>query len=234
MKHLLEVYLVALALTSGITPSFAAPSPGRMRQGISVQLPVTSNAIPSPDADQEDSLIVSVTYDGRAYFGVDPISPATLAEKIKGSLTSRTEKNLYIKADARTPYASVVRVLEAVRTAGVKTTSLLTAQRESQKTETLVTPKGLDVLLGPRLSTGSESVVVQVLNSGQRGPALMINNEHIPWSNLQGALKQIFRIQSEKVVLVKAEETLPFADVVNVIDVSRSTGAKVVLVTPGP
>jgi biopolymer transport protein ExbD len=43
-------------------------------------------------ADQEDSLIVSVTVDGRVYFGVNPISPAALAEKIKG-LSGQTEKS---------------------------------------------------------------------------------------------------------------------------------------------
>jgi hypothetical protein len=63
-----------------------------MQKGISVELPVTSNAVAMPDADKEDALIVSVTDSGSVYFGVNPISPAALAEKVKGGLSNRTEK----------------------------------------------------------------------------------------------------------------------------------------------
>jgi len=255
MNYLLEVCLVALTLTTGFTPIVAAQSPATapensfartwkryettpataqaMRKGISVELPVTSNAAPMPDADQEDALIVSVTEDGTVYFGVDPISAAGLAEKVKGGLPNRTEKKLYIKADARTPYANVVKVLDAVRTAGVEAPNLLTAQRESSEPGTLVPPKGLEVLVGQRLPPGSEATVVQVFKSGQGRPALKINNQRIPWAVLQGTLRQLFQNQSEKVVLVKAEGIVPFADIVDVTDVCHSTGAKVVLITQG-
>lgn len=204
-----------------------------MQKGIYVELPVTSNAIPMPDADREDSLIVSVTDDGIVYFGVNPIAPAALAEKVKGGLPNRIQKKFFIKADARTPYGNVVKVLDAVRTAGVEAPNLLTAQPDSSGLGTLVPPKGLEVLVGPPLPSGSEATVVQVLNSGQRWPTLKINNEHILWATLQSTLRQLFQNRSEKVVLVKAEGTLPFADVVDVTDMCRSAGATVVLVTPG-
>ena len=254
MNYLLEVCLVALTLATGITRSVAEQSPvaapensfagtwegteatasvaQAMRKGISVELPVTSNAVPMPDADQEDSLVVSVTEDGSVYFGVDPISPAALAEKIKGDMSNRIEKKLYIKADARTPYANMLKVLGAVRRAGVEAPNLLTAQRDPSEPGTLVPPKGLEVLVGPPLLSGSEATVVQVLNSGQRWPTLKINSEQIPWASLRSSLRQLFQNRGENVVLVKAEGILPVADVVDVIDMCRSTGAKVVLVTP--
>jgi biopolymer transport protein ExbD len=75
---------------------------------------------------------------------------------------------------------------------------------------------------------------VQVLNSRQRRPRLKINHEQIPWATLQSRLGQRFQNRSEKVVLVETGGILPFADVVDVIDICRLTGAKVVLVTPGP
>ena len=61
---------------------------------------------------------------------------------------------------------------------------------------------------------------------------LKINKEQIPGAALPSALRQLLQNRSEKLVLVKAEGILPFADVVNVTDLCRSTGAKVVLVTP--
>lgn len=201
-----------------------------LRKGISVELPVTSNAIAMPDADKEDALIVAVTHNGSVYFGIDPITPAALAEK--HGLSSRVEEKLYIKADARTPYANVMNVLDAVRKAGVTAPNLLTAQHETPEPGKLVPPKGLEVLVGPSLPSGAESTVVQVLNSGQRWPVLKINNEEIPWATLESRLRQLFTNRSEKVVLVKADGLLPFARVVHVIDVCRSTGAIVFLVTP--
>jgi biopolymer transport protein ExbD/biopolymer transport protein TolR len=204
-----------------------------MQKGISVQLPVASNAVAMPDADQEDSLIVTITDEGSVYLGVDPISPAALAENVRRGLTNRAEKKLFIKADARTPYANVVKVLDAVRTQGVEATDLLIAQRDSSEPGTVVPPQGLEVLIGPSLRSGSEAIVVQVLNAGQRRPALKIDNEQIPWTTLQSTLRKLFQNRREKMVLVKAEGTLPFNDVVEVTDAARSTGAKVFLVTPG-
>jgi biopolymer transport protein ExbD len=261
MKYSLEVCNVALALTTIISPRVAAQSPvvpassssdrtwdGRMnlaepeatvgaaqalQKGISVELPVASNAVPMPDADQEDSLIVSVTENGSVYFGVDQISPAALAEKVKDSLSNPLHKDLYIKADARTPYANVLKVLNAVRASGVDAQNLLTAQRGTSGPGTLLPPTGLEVLVGTSLPSGSEATIIQVVNSGQQRPTLKINDQQIPWATLQNMVRHILHNRNEKLVVVKAEGTLPFANVVDVTDVCLSTGAKVVLFTPG-
>ncbi len=204
-----------------------------LQKGISVQLPVTSNARPMPDADHEDALIVSVTADGSVHLGVNPVSFTGLAEKVTAALSNRTEKKLYIKADARTPYANVVKVLDAVRTVGVEAQNLLTAQPDSSKPGTLVPPKGLEVLVGPPFPLVSDAIIVQVINSGQQRPALKINNEPVSWAALQNRLRQSFKNRSAKVIQIKADGILPFADIVDVIDACRSTGANVDLVTTG-
>jgi biopolymer transport protein ExbD len=227
MKYLLEVCLIALAgMTTWVTAqTLGAPE---MQKGISVELAVTNNATPMPDADQAGSLIVSITNGGSVYFGIDPISTAALADKIKDS-----RSKVYIKADARTRYANVVKVLEAVHTAGVQAPALLTAQPAKEKAGTRVPPSGLEVLVGPPLPSGSVSTLVQVLNSGQQPPILKVNNEVVPSPTLQSTLNQSFQNRSEKVVLLQVERTVPFADVAHVIDICRSTGARVVLATPG-
>ena len=122
-----------------------------MRHGISVELPVTANAVPVPKAENDDSLIVTVTYNGSVYLGVSPISPTELAEKVRSALSNQAEKTLYIKADARTPYASLIKVLDSVRTAGVEGLTLLTAQRDAEEPGI---SKGLEMLVvSPRSVT---------------------------------------------------------------------------------
>jgi biopolymer transport protein ExbD len=200
-----------------VTMLFTAPrcTAQALKQGISVQLAVTHNAAAMPDADKEEVAILVVTQTGKVYFGVDPITPAALGEK--QGLSSRAKEKLYIKADARTPYADVAKVLDALHKAGVKAPSLLTAQHETPTPGKLVSPKGLEVLLGPPLPSGKGLTFVQVLNSGQQWPLLKINNKEIPWANLESQLRQLSDTPGEKMVLLRANGKLPFGNVVQVM-----------------
>ena len=146
MKYLLEVCLVALIL-EGIAPFAAAQSAAEVpvQRGISVNLPITNNAVAVPNADKEDALVVTVTHDSGVYFGVNPITTAALPEKVRNVLSQHREKTLYIKADARVPYASLIKVLDSVRTAGVEGLTLLTSQRDSEESGALVSPKGFEM-----------------------------------------------------------------------------------------
>ena len=145
MQYSLEVCLIALSLAA--TTVVAQDPTIPMQRGITVQLPATSNAVAVPSADKEDALVVAVTRDGRVYLGTDLISPADLADKVKSEVATRADKRLYVKADARTPYANVVAVVDAVRTSGVRGLTLLTDQRGPSEAGKLVTPTGIEMLV---------------------------------------------------------------------------------------
>jgi biopolymer transport protein ExbD len=232
MNDLFAVCLVSLTMMTAMDAPVAAQSPV-LRAGVSVELAVASNAVPMPDADEQDSLVVAVTAGGRVYLGTTLVSPADLAEKVKGGLSGRTGKKLFIKGDSRTPYAGMAKVLDAVRMAGVAAPNLLTAQRESPEPGKLLTPKGLEVLVGPSLPSASESTVVQVLNAGQR-ITLSINSERIFLDQLlTSPLRRPFQSGSQMTVVLRADEGLTYGDVVRVIDTCRAAGAKVFLATAG-
>ena len=220
----LSAGFVALAIMLLATPKYTAQV---LRKGVSVELAPTQHAVALPDADNGDALIVAVTHSGTVYLGIDPIAPAALSEK--HDLFSRAGDKLYIKADARTPYANVSKVLDAVRTAGVTAPNLLTGQHETPVPGKLVLPKGLEVRIGTPLPAGAGSTVVQVLYSGQQWPKLKINNQDIPWANLESSLTKLLTNRSEKIIVVKADGQLPYGNVVHVIDACRSAGAKVFL-----
>jgi len=103
---------------------------------------------------------------------------------------------------------------------------------------TPLTPKGLDALVpqppkdqSKQPPSTDRTVVIQVMKaSGQ--PTLKINQEDVSWDKLQGRLEEIYKTRAEKVVFVKADTDLPFADVAQVIDVAHSAGVdKVGLIT---
>jgi biopolymer transport protein ExbD len=202
-----------------------------LRPGISVQMVVSGSAAPMPAADNEDALVVTVTDSGGLYFGITPIAPAALAEQIKDHLLNREQK-LYIKADARTPYANVVKVLESARSAGVTAPVLLTTQSEPAAPGTIAAPRGLEVFVGAPIS-GSQSIVVQLF-AGQRGPSLTINRQAAAWDGLATSLRKVMQNAGERLVSVKADGASPFADVAHVIDACESARAKAILIVPEP
>jgi biopolymer transport protein ExbD/biopolymer transport protein TolR len=87
-----------------------------------------------PDADKEDALLVAVTRDGSVYFGTDRTSVDDLTGKVRDRLTGRVDKRVYVKADARAKFGSVVSVVDAVRAAGVDDLGLLTGEKKPQTT----------------------------------------------------------------------------------------------------
>jgi len=214
---------IALVLAAALSQSHAQ----QLRQGVSVQLASTKNAASMPDADNQDAWIVTVTADGSLYFGIDPVTPASLADEMKRLPRNRDQK-LYIKADARAPFADVERALAAGHEVWFESAVFLTSQPESPAPGTMLPPKGLEVLLGPL----SNSIVVQVSSGGREGPTLKINNQQIAAAALQFTLMQLLQNRSEKVVAVNADGQLTFGDVAHVIDSCRSAGAKIALATP--
>jgi biopolymer transport protein ExbD len=153
MKSFLGTCLITLTL-AGVAAQSAAQSAAQlpsvpMQRGISVQMPATNNAVAVPNADKEDALVVAITRDGSTYLRTNPISPADLAKQLKEDLAGQKTKVLYIKADAHAPYASVVKVIDAVHAAGIEELTLLTDQRDAGDTRKLAPPKGLEMLVIP-------------------------------------------------------------------------------------
>jgi biopolymer transport protein ExbD/biopolymer transport protein TolR len=121
---MVDVMLVLLIIFMVITPM--------LQKGVSVDLAKVNNPAAMPDADKEDALLVAVTRDGKIFFGSDQVAGADqLTHLVKDRLASRTDKRVFIKADARTRYGNVVDVVDNVRAAGVDQLGLLTEQRKA-------------------------------------------------------------------------------------------------------
>jgi biopolymer transport protein TolR len=124
---MVDVMLVLLIIFMVITPM--------LQKGVSVDLAKVNNPEQMPDADKEDALIVAVMRDGKVYFGNDRIEPDQLTQKVKDRIANRTDKRVYIRADARARFGSVVEVVDNVRAAGVDDLGLLTEQRKQTGTQ---------------------------------------------------------------------------------------------------
>jgi biopolymer transport protein ExbD/biopolymer transport protein TolR len=144
MDGYLLVLTMAAVPAAGLAQQPAANVP--LQQGVSVQMVVTRNAVAVPNADTQDALVVALTSDGTAYLRADRLDAAALADRVRSMLSTRTEKTLYIKADARVPSARLIEVIDAVQESGVEGVTLLTAQQDAaDKASRIVPPKGLEM-----------------------------------------------------------------------------------------
>ena len=105
---------------------------------------------------------------------------------------------------------------------------------------TPLTPKGLDALVPQppppnqkQTNQPDRTIVVQVIDLGPgKAPGLKINQEDANWDNLQQRLTDVYKTRAEKVMFVKGDNGIPFADVANVIDIAHAAGVdKVGLIT---
>jgi biopolymer transport protein ExbD len=94
---------------------------------VGVELPGSVNAIRMGGAAREDALIISIERDGKIFLRTAQVFPEDVTSQVKDALAKGAEKKVYIKADSRTPYRAVAKVLASVRAAGVERIGFLTA-----------------------------------------------------------------------------------------------------------
>ncbi len=124
---MVDVMLVVLIIFMVITPMLS--------KGVTVNMVKTRNDIKMQEADKEDAVLIAITRDGKAFLspGNLVIQPADLGGKVKDLQTNRSDKTVYIKADARARFSSVTDVIDNLRTAGVDQVGLITEEVKSKK-----------------------------------------------------------------------------------------------------
>ena len=117
---MVDVMLVLLIIFMVITPM--------LTKGISVDMVKTRNPIAMQAADKDDAILIAVTREGRTYLSTIPMNPEDLPTKVRDLLVNRLDKTVYVRADSRARYQSVVDVVDNLRSAGVDQLGLLTEQ----------------------------------------------------------------------------------------------------------
>jgi len=78
-----------------------------LKKGVSVEMPVAAHAAEMRAADQPNATVVAMTADGRVFVGAQPTDLAALSRL--------SDTTVYLKADARVPYRSILAALDALR-----------------------------------------------------------------------------------------------------------------------
>ena len=124
---MVDVMLVLLIIFMVITPMLS--------KGVTVTMVKTRNDIKMQEADKEDAVLIAVTRDGKSFLspGNLLIQPNDLGGKVKDLQANRSDKTVYVKADARARFSAVTDVIDNLRTVGVDQLGLITEEVQDKK-----------------------------------------------------------------------------------------------------
>jgi biopolymer transport protein ExbD len=124
---MVDVMLVLLIIFMVITPMLS--------KGVQVNKVKTHNDIKMQEADKEDAVMISVTRDGHVFLspGNLMVTANDLPGKVKDLQQNRSDKTVYIQADARARFSSVTDVMDALRTVQVDQIGLITEDVKDKK-----------------------------------------------------------------------------------------------------
>ncbi len=113
---LVDVMLVLLVIFM-----VAAPI---LQQGVELELPQETITPIEGDGEQ---LVVSIDKVGKIFIGAgNEVPTAGLGERLNGILSRREDKRVFIRADKRVPYGSVMGVMASMRRSGISKIGLIT------------------------------------------------------------------------------------------------------------
>ena len=94
-----------------------------MQQGMQVNLPKTeAKAMEVKD----EPVIVTIDRSGRAFIDKGEIPQGQLKSKLAAIFSSRSKKEVFLKADRDVPYGDVVRAMAEIKGAGIERLGMLT------------------------------------------------------------------------------------------------------------
>ncbi len=113
---LCDVLLVLLIIFMVITPL--------VQKGIDVQLPETQ-ADTASGAQPSGLIILTVKANDIVDVNKDPIQLPMLLEELRRHYSARQDKTIFIRAEAKLPFAKVLEVMDLAKGAGCETVALI-------------------------------------------------------------------------------------------------------------
>ncbi len=112
---LVDVMLVLLVIFMVTAPI--------LQQGVSVELPQAKAGALS---GEEEQLVVTIDKKGVVYLNDNAIPIDQLGSKLEAVIRLKPDKQVFLRADRSVPYGEVVRVMAAVKGAGVQSLGMIT------------------------------------------------------------------------------------------------------------
>ena len=103
-----------------------------MIQGVNISLPEASS---EPLPTEQDQILISIDEKNKIYINDYQVTLDFLQEKLITIFKGRTDREVYLRADKRIPYGTVVRVMSEIKGAGIEKLGMVTepGKRDEEK-----------------------------------------------------------------------------------------------------
>jgi len=116
---LVDVMLVLLIIVMLIAPM--------LQKGVDVALPEAENTGDKPDT--ADQTVVHVDAQTRLYVNSIETTESDVIARLQSVLETKTDKIVYLKGDKDAPYSAIMKMMDALRGAGIETVGLITEKK---------------------------------------------------------------------------------------------------------
>ncbi|MEJ2716202.1 MAG: protein TolR [Deltaproteobacteria bacterium] len=120
---LVDVMLVLLIIFMVTAPM--------MQEGIAVDLPQAKGS-ELTKKQEVDEIIISVSGQGKIYVNENPVAEDALPQTILDMTKKGGSPEVYLRADKEVPYGIVVRIMAALKAAGIANLGMITVSPESR------------------------------------------------------------------------------------------------------
>lgn len=116
---MVDVMLVLLIIVMLIAPM--------LQKGIDVNLPEAENTGDKPDT--ADQTVVHIDRESKLYVNGIVVSEGDAIVRLQTILETKADKIVYLKGDKDAPYSSIMKMMDALRGAGIETVGLITEKK---------------------------------------------------------------------------------------------------------
>jgi len=116
---LVDVMLVLLIIVMVIAPM--------MQQGVQLTLPAADNSGDKPDTAEQT--VVHIDANSKLYVNAIEVSEGEAISRLQTALESKTDKIVYLKGDKDAPYSAIMKMMDALRGAGIESVGLITEKK---------------------------------------------------------------------------------------------------------
>ena len=120
---LVDVMLVLLIIMMIIAPL--------LQQGVVLTLPAALNAVDKPDT--QDQTVVAIDSNSRLWVNSLEVPEADVIPRLQSILEDKTDRTVYLKGDKDAPYSAIMKMMDALRKAGIEQVGLITERVTSGK-----------------------------------------------------------------------------------------------------
>jgi biopolymer transport protein ExbD len=120
---LVDVMLVLLIIMMLVAPL--------LQQGVVLTLPAAVNAVDKPDT--QDQTVVAIDANSRLWVNSLEVPEADVIPRLQSILEDKTDRTVYLKGDKDAPYSAIMKMMDALRKAGIEQVGLITERQMGGK-----------------------------------------------------------------------------------------------------